>query len=148
MLSLSKHEEVSPKPPFRVLCEGGDRAERVGMPPSPNPLPLKGERAYSFFLSPLPVGEGWVRAFLVSLYRVPREGGDPDPFTQTENGPLAPSLHRVIASEAKQPSGRTRTSADVPLGCFGAMRLAMTRKGETLFSRSHPQPFANRTTWG
>ncbi len=72
------------------------------MTPSPNPLPLKGARAYSFFLSPLPVGEGWVRAFLVSLSRVPREGGDPDPFTQTENSPLAPCLHRVIASEATQ----------------------------------------------
>ena len=28
------------------------------MTPSPHPLPLKGERAYPFFLSPLSVGEG------------------------------------------------------------------------------------------
>ena len=36
--------------------------------------------------------------------------------------------HRVLASAAKQPRGLTRKSGDVPLGCFGAMRLAMTRK--------------------
>jgi hypothetical protein len=37
------------------------------------------------------------------------------------------ALTRVIASAAKQPRGLTRSSVDVPLGCFGAMRLAMTR---------------------
>jgi hypothetical protein len=36
--------------------------------------------------------------------------------------------NRVIASIAKQPRGLTRTFADVPLGCFGATRLAMTEK--------------------
>ncbi|MEY3260493.1 MAG: hypothetical protein RIT46_1322 [Pseudomonadota bacterium] len=55
----------------------------VEIPPSPNPLPLKGGKGYVFY--------------------------------------------RVIASEAKQPRGLTRTSSDIPLGCFGAMRLAMTR---------------------
>jgi len=33
----------------------------VGVPPHPTLSP-KGARAYPFFLSPLPVGEGWVRA--------------------------------------------------------------------------------------
>ena len=33
--------------------------------------------------SPLPVGEGWVRASF-SIFRVPREGGDPDLFTPAE----------------------------------------------------------------
>ena len=35
----------------------------------------------------------------------------------------------VIASAAKQPRGLTRINVDVPLGCFGATRLAMTREG-------------------
>ncbi len=35
------------------------------MTPSPNPLPQGGEGF--FFLSPLPVGEGWVRALFVFL---------------------------------------------------------------------------------
>ena len=48
------------------------------MTPSPNPLPQGGEGL--FLLSPLPVGEGWVRALFVflPLTRVPREGGDPE----------------------------------------------------------------------
>jgi hypothetical protein len=35
--------------------------------------------------------------------------------------------NRVIASVAKQPRGLTRTASDILLGCFGALRLAMTR---------------------
>jgi len=35
---------------------------------------------------------------------------------------------RVIASVTKQARGLTGTFDDVPLGCFGAMRLAMTRR--------------------
>ena len=35
--------------------------------PSPNPLP-KGARALSFCLSPLPEGEGWLRALFVKLF--------------------------------------------------------------------------------
>jgi hypothetical protein len=42
---------------------------------------------------------------LFILFRFPREGGDPDPFTQTERAFFA----RVIASAAKQPKGLTRT---------------------------------------
>ena len=76
---------------------------RIKRAPHPTLSP-KGARAYPFFLSPLPVGEGWVRALLVFF-----------------------SLNRVIASAAKQPRGLTRTVMDVPLGCFGAMRLAMTQ---------------------
>ena len=73
------------------------------MTPSPHPLPLKGERAYPFFLSPLSVGAG------------------------LSEGLVFFSFNRVIASAAKQPRGLTRTVMDVPLGCFGAMRLAMTQ---------------------
>ena len=69
-----------------------------GCTPSPHPLPQGGEGFA--VLSPLPEGEGRVRA-------------------------LFP--YRVIASAAKQPSRLPRTHPDVPLGCFGAMRLAMTR---------------------
>ncbi len=47
-----------------------------GMTPSPNPLPQGGEGL--FLLSPLPVGEGWVRALFFLSTRVPREGGDPE----------------------------------------------------------------------
>ena len=36
------------------------------MTPSPTPLPLKGARALSFFLGPLPVVEDWVRALFLS----------------------------------------------------------------------------------
>ncbi len=89
------------------------------------------------------------------MFRFPREGGDPDPFAQAVSDPLDPCFrgerggegvvaypplptlspsrgeralyNRVIASAAKQPRGLTRTSVDVPLGCFGAMRLAMMR---------------------
>jgi len=39
---------------------------------------------------------------------------------------------RVIASAATQPRGLTRIRGDVALGCFGAMRLAMTREGAVL----------------
>ena len=42
------------------------------MTPSPDPLPLKGARAYRFFLSPLPVGEGWVRALFFLFPTSPR----------------------------------------------------------------------------
>ena len=52
-------------------------------------------------ISPLPVGEGWVRALFSSHPRVPREGGDPDPFTRTENGPL-PRLCEAHRAEATQ----------------------------------------------
>ena len=38
-----------------------------------------------------------------------------------------PFFIRVIASEAKQPRGLTRTYGDGPLGCFGVSRLAMTQ---------------------
>ena len=51
--------------------------------------------------SPLPVGEGWVRALFSSHPRVPREGGDPDPFNRTENGPL-PRLCEAHRAEATQ----------------------------------------------
>ena len=44
-------------------------------------------------------------------------------------GGLVPPPPRLIASIAKQPRGLTRTGIDVPLGCFGALRLAMTREG-------------------
>ena len=42
------------------------RSGEIADAPSPNPLPLKGARA--FFLSPLPVGEGWVRALFPSAF--------------------------------------------------------------------------------
>ncbi|MEY4248825.1 MAG: hypothetical protein RJA87_458 [Pseudomonadota bacterium] len=51
----------------------------------------------------------------------------PLPTLSPSRGERALFFHRVIASEAKQPRGLTRTSSDIPLGCFGAMRLAMTR---------------------
>jgi len=47
---------------FRIPREGG---ENRGSIPSPNPLPQGGEGFV--FLSPLPEGEGWVRA----LFKIP-----------------------------------------------------------------------------
>ncbi len=44
-------------------------------PPSPNPLPLKGREGL-FFLSPLPEGEGWVRALFFIFVLVPRLRGE------------------------------------------------------------------------
>ncbi len=67
------------------------------MPPPHPTLSPKGARAFPFFLSPLPVGEGWVRALFPSL-RVPREGGDPDPFTQVVSGPLTLAFSNTAVS--------------------------------------------------
>jgi hypothetical protein len=36
---------------------------------------------------------------LVSFFRVPREGGDPDPFTHTLSDPLTPLLGNTPESE-------------------------------------------------
>jgi hypothetical protein len=62
--------------------------------------------------------------------RSERGGGGADaPLTQPSPRQGREGLcrpHRVIASKAKQPRGLTRSYGDVPLGCFGAMRLAMT----------------------
>ena len=53
--------------------------------------------------SPLPEGEGWVRAFFSSTppTRLPREGGGPDPFAQTGVGPLLRhcEAHRAEATQ-------------------------------------------------
>ncbi len=38
---------------------------------------------------------------------------------------------RVIASVEKQPRGLTRADDDVPSGCLGALRLAMTPRHPT-----------------
>jgi hypothetical protein len=45
------------------------------------------------------MGEGWVRA-LFSFFHVPREGGDPDPFTQTRSGPLAQAFEGGTSARA------------------------------------------------
>ncbi len=125
-----------------VPREGGDKVLKSGWvnTPSLRPSPPQGGEGLSV-LGPLPVGEGWVRAFLVflkqnplprlrryfpqrgkiwgrqifplwgkwrvapkgalfSVYRVPREGGDPDPFTQTGNGPLDPNFRWYAADRA------------------------------------------------
>ena len=48
----------------------------------------------------------------------------PNVFPSRGKGPF---FTGVIASPAKQPRGLTLTCGDVPLGCFGVLRLAMTR---------------------
>ena len=48
----------------------------------------------------------------------------PTAFPSREKGPF---FTGVIASAAKQPRELTLTCGDVPLGCFGVSRLAMTR---------------------
>ena len=76
---------------------------------------------------------------------IPALGGNAAEVAVDEHPPLptlSPSrgerafYNRVIANIAKQPRGLTRTFADVPTGCFGAMHLAMTRKTT---SHEHPR---------
>ena len=47
---------------------------------------------------------------------------------------------RVTASAPKQPGGLTRTWVGVPLGCFGAVRLAMTSRGRVIAHVFHFPP--------
>ena len=65
-------------------------------------------------------GGRWAASRLCERFWVPAFAGNTDVWAST-----AP--RSVIASVAKQPRGLTRTYGDVPLGCFGAMHLAMTR---------------------
>ena len=70
--------------------------------PSPHPLPQGGEGLS--VLSPLPEGEGWVRALFSYLFRFPREGGDPDPFAPAGSGkPAPPSASWRSASRRSNP---------------------------------------------
>ena len=74
----------------------GNVVEREGMkPPTPaSPvLPPLGEDLLFLDLPPLGEVARSAEGGLVSFFRLPREGGDPDRFTQTENGPLAHSLY-------------------------------------------------------
>ena len=57
--------------------------------PSPRPLPQGGEGFA--LLSPFSEGEGGVRALFPS-FRVPRAGGDPEPYTQVRINDLNPRL--------------------------------------------------------
>ena len=95
---------------------------RAGKPPFLSVFPAKaGTQTLSHRLKVA----RWTPAFAGTLRPV-----DEHPHSQPsppQGGKGLWCLNRVIASAAKQSRGLTRTRCDVPLGCFGAMRLAMTQ---------------------
>ena len=95
--------------------------------PHAEPVEARGSAPYPGFAGTSPRGGG-LRTVNLPLYiRVPREGGDPDPFAQVVIDPLALCL-RVIARRfaPKQPRGTSTKVRVSPLACFAA--LAMTRR--------------------
>ena len=72
----------------------------MNTPPTPNPLPLKGGKG--FFNSVIASVAKQPRGFALKAphLRVPREGGDPDLYTQAESGPLV-ALFIYSASSPK-----------------------------------------------